>query len=47
MISEVMRTGSIHVQLHQKKTGAGKIVVEFANPEARDELLELIKSIRK
>jgi ParB family transcriptional regulator, chromosome partitioning protein len=47
VVSEVMRTGSIHVQLHQKKTGAGKIVVEFANPEARDELLELIKSIRK
>jgi ParB family chromosome partitioning protein len=47
VVSEVMRTRSIHVRLHQKKTGSGKIIVEFANPEARDELLELIKSIRK
>jgi ParB family chromosome partitioning protein len=45
VVSEVMRTGSIHVQLHQKQTGAGKIIVEFANPEARDKLLELIRSI--
>jgi ParB family transcriptional regulator, chromosome partitioning protein len=45
VVSEVLRTGSVHVQLHQKETGAGKIVVEFANLEARDELLALIKSI--
>jgi ParB family transcriptional regulator, chromosome partitioning protein len=46
VVSEVMRTESVHVRLHQMKTGAGKIVVEFANPQARDALLELIKSIR-
>jgi ParB family chromosome partitioning protein len=46
VVSEVLRTGRVQVHLHQKSTGAGKIIVEFADPEARDELLELIKSIR-
>jgi ParB family chromosome partitioning protein len=45
VVSEVLRTERVQVHLHQKSTGAGKIIVEFANPEARDELLELIKSI--
>jgi ParB family transcriptional regulator, chromosome partitioning protein len=45
VVSEVMRTESVHVRLHQMKTGAGKIVVEFANPQARDALLELLKSM--
>jgi ParB family transcriptional regulator, chromosome partitioning protein len=47
VVSEVLRTESVHVQLHQKNTGAGKIIVEFANPEARDELLGLLRSIRE
>jgi ParB family chromosome partitioning protein len=46
VVSEVLRTERVQVHLHQKSTGAGKIIVEFANPETRDELLELIKSIR-
>jgi ParB family chromosome partitioning protein len=45
VVSEVLRTEHVQVHLHQKSTGAGKIIVEFANPEARDELLELIKSL--
>jgi ParB family transcriptional regulator, chromosome partitioning protein len=44
VVSDVLRTRSVHVQLQQKKSGAGKIVAEFADPEARDALLELIKS---
>ncbi len=43
----VMRTSSVHVQLHQRTSGAGKIIVEFANPQARDELLDLIKSFEE
>jgi len=47
LVSEVMRTSSVQVQLHQRTSGAGKIVVEFANPHARDELLNLIKSFEE
>jgi ParB family chromosome partitioning protein len=46
-ISEVMRTSSVQVRLHQRTSGAGKIVVEFANPAARDALLNLIKSFQE
>lgn len=47
VVSEVLRTASVHVQLQQRATGAGKIVIEFANPQARDELLDLIKSFNE
>jgi hypothetical protein len=47
MVSEVLRTESVHVQLHQKLNGAGKIIIEFANPHARDAMLELIKSFEE
>ena len=41
--SVVMRTSSVHVRLHQRTPDAGKIIVEFANSRARDELLNLIR----
>jgi ParB family transcriptional regulator, chromosome partitioning protein len=47
VVSDVMRTSSVHVQLHQRSSGAGKIIVDFANPRARDELLDLIKSFEE
>jgi ParB family chromosome partitioning protein len=47
LVSEVMRTSSVQVQLHQRTSGAGKIVVEFANPHARDELLNLIRTFEE
>jgi ParB family chromosome partitioning protein len=47
VVSEVLRTESVNVQLHQRATGAGKIIIEFANPHARDELLDLIKSFEE
>jgi ParB family chromosome partitioning protein len=47
VVSDVMRTSSVHVQLHQRTSGAGKIIVEFANPRARDELLDLIRSFEE
>jgi ParB family transcriptional regulator, chromosome partitioning protein len=47
LVSEVMRTSSVHVQLHQRPSGAGKIIVEFANPRARDEVLALIRSLQE
>jgi ParB family chromosome partitioning protein len=42
-VSEVLKTGSVHVHLHQKPTGTGKIIIEFENPHARDAMLALIK----
>jgi len=47
LVSEVMRTSSVQVQLHQRTSGTGKIVVEFANPHARDELLNLIRTFEE
>jgi ParB family transcriptional regulator, chromosome partitioning protein len=47
VVSEVLKTESVHVHLHQKANGGGKIIIEFANPNARDEVLELIKSIEE
>jgi ParB family transcriptional regulator, chromosome partitioning protein len=43
-LSEVLKTASLHVQLHQKANGAGKIIIEFANPQAGNAMLALIKS---
>lgn len=42
VVSEVVRTGSARVQLHQRPSGAGKLVVEFADDATRDELLRAI-----
>jgi ParB family chromosome partitioning protein len=47
VVSEVLRTDSVRVQLHQKVNGAGKIIIEFENPQARDAMLELIKSFEE
>lgn len=47
VVSAVLESESVRVQLHQKMTGAGKIIIEFANPYARDAMLELIKSFEE
>src|SRR5882757_5861503 len=46
VVSEVLRTEAVHVQLHQHTTGSGKIIIEFADGGARDRLLNLIKSFK-
>jgi ParB family transcriptional regulator, chromosome partitioning protein len=43
VVSEVLRTGAVHVQLHQKASGRGKLIVEFADSVSRDALLAAIK----
>jgi ParB family chromosome partitioning protein len=45
VISEVFKTASVRVQLHQRTSGAGKIVAEFKDPKSRDALLDLIKTL--
>jgi ParB family chromosome partitioning protein len=46
VVSEVLRTEAVHVQLHQHTSGSGKIIIEFADSDARDGLLDLIKSFK-
>jgi ParB family chromosome partitioning protein len=46
VVSEVLRTKSLHVQLQQRTKGSGKIVIEFADSGARDQLLDLIRSLK-
>jgi ParB family chromosome partitioning protein len=47
VISEVLKTSTVHVQLHQKTSGAARIVVDVADAKARDAILELIKSFEE
>jgi len=42
-VTQVFKTASVEVQLHQLPTGAGKIVIDFDEPRSRDQMLELIK----
>ena len=43
VVSEVLRTKSVRVELQQKASGAGKLIVEFADSAARDAVIEGIK----
>lgn len=47
VISEVLKTPAVHVQLHQKTSGAARIVVDVADPNSRDAIVEAIKSALK
>ena len=40
VISEVMRAHGMHVELHQRANGTGKIVIEFDDARTRDAVLE-------
>jgi ParB family transcriptional regulator, chromosome partitioning protein len=43
VVSEVLRTKSVHVQLHQKASGAARIVVDVGNAGDRDAIIEAIR----
>ncbi len=43
VVSEVLRTASVRVELQQKASGAGKLIVEFDDPATRDAVIEGIK----
>jgi len=43
VVSEVLRTSSVRVELQQKSSGAGKLIVEFQDSAARDALVEALK----
>jgi ParB family chromosome partitioning protein len=42
VVSEIARTGHARVQLHQRPSGAGKLVVDFADDATRDALLRAV-----
>jgi ParB family chromosome partitioning protein len=44
VVSEVMRTKSVHVQLHQKPSGAARIVVDVSNADERDAIVDGIRA---
>jgi ParB family chromosome partitioning protein len=45
VVSEVLRTKAVHVQLQQKASGNGKLIVEFGDSAARDAILDAIRSV--
>jgi ParB family chromosome partitioning protein len=42
-IREVVKTKTVHAQLHQKASGAARIVIDVADAKARDAIVEAIK----
>ncbi|HKB90406.1 MAG TPA: hypothetical protein VKC60_07795, partial [Opitutaceae bacterium] len=47
VVSEVLKTESVHVQLHQKASGVARIIVEVGNAEDRDVIIEGIREISR
>jgi ParB family chromosome partitioning protein len=45
LISEVMRTPGMRVELHQRGNGSGKIVIEFDDARSRDAALEQLRKL--
>jgi ParB family chromosome partitioning protein len=45
VISEVLRTPGLRVELHQRTNGTGKIVIEFDDAGARDAALERLRTL--
>jgi ParB family chromosome partitioning protein len=46
VVSEVLRTQTVHVQLHQKASGAARIVADVSNADERDAILGAIRSAK-
>jgi ParB family chromosome partitioning protein len=43
VLSQVLKTRSVHVQLRQKANGASRVIVDVKDPDRRDLILEAIK----
>jgi ParB family chromosome partitioning protein len=46
-ITEVLTTKTVHVRLHQKSSGAARIVIDVADAKSRDAIVEAIKAAVK
>jgi ParB family chromosome partitioning protein len=44
VVSEVLRTPELRVQLQQRSAGTGKLIVEFADTDSRDTIIAAIKA---
>jgi ParB family transcriptional regulator, chromosome partitioning protein len=44
VVSEVLRTPDVRIQLQQKSADSGKLIVEFADTDSRDTIIAAIKS---
>jgi len=44
VVSEILRTRSVHVQLHQRASGAARIVVDVSSADERDAIIESIRA---
>jgi ParB family chromosome partitioning protein len=47
VLSEVLKTDAIHVQLHQKKSGAARITIDVDNTYNRDTLIDTIRELAR
>jgi ParB family chromosome partitioning protein len=45
VVSELFKTRLLHVQLHQRAAGSGKLIVKFADSQSRDALVAAIAQI--
>jgi len=43
VVSEVLRTASVRVELQQKASGAARIVIDVTDGKARDAVVEALK----
>ncbi len=46
VVSEVLRTNSVRVELQQKSSGAARIVVDVADASTRDAIIEAIRNTK-
>ena len=44
VVSEILRTPDVRIQLQQKSAGSGKLIVEFADTNSRDTIIAAIKT---
>lgn len=45
VVSEVLKTPRVRIQLHQRSAGAGKLIVEFTDTDSRDAIVQAIKTL--
>jgi hypothetical protein len=45
VISEALKTKTVHVQLHQRAAGAARIVIDVLDAKSRDAMVEAIKKV--
>jgi ParB family chromosome partitioning protein len=45
VISEVLKTATVHVQLHQKSSGSARVVIDVTDSTIRDAIIDAIKNV--